>query len=161
MVPTNCGCTLSAIQVLMQVEQLEGKIVGLETSLEMIGEAEMRCLAVLNCATCRQRRFSMASITVVCATVTKWVRGVWLQQDMNNDVSLGNINLDRADAEMISRELKSLQLSHFIKVMTQLNSALCNARSVQMAECVDIVRAEVQQLQDCKQQVKGLSVSGQ
>ncbi|KAF1362620.1 hypothetical protein EJ07DRAFT_105158 [Lizonia empirigonia] len=102
MVSTNCVCTLSAIQVLMRVEQLENKVVGLETWMEVIGEAEMRCLAVLNCAACRQRRFSMASIAVVCSMVSEWVRGHGHRPDVTN-VSLGNINLDRADAEMISR----------------------------------------------------------
>ncbi|PSN67006.1 hypothetical protein BS50DRAFT_380229 [Corynespora cassiicola Philippines] len=153
----SCNCTLSAIQVLMRIEQLEGSAVGLETSLEVMEDAEVRCLAVLNCTACRQRRFSLASVTVVSATVIEWVQGAWLRGDINNGVSLGSFALDRADADMLSRELMSLQLSHFVKVMAQLDSALSTARSVQVAEYLDIVRAKTHELRSCKQQILGLS----
>ena len=69
----NCGCTLSALQVLMRIEQLGGTTVAFDTSLEVMEMAEERCLVVLHCAECRQRRFPLASITVIGAAIIEWV----------------------------------------------------------------------------------------
>ena len=157
---SNCNCTMAVIRVLMRIEQLEGVQVGLSTSLEVMEDAEVRCFAVLSCPICRQRRFSLASVTVISATVTEWVRRTWLGGSIDNDVLLGDIHLDRADAEMLSRELMTLQLSHFVRVMTRLETTLSAASSVHTVGYQDIVRSKLQELHDCKDQIHKLSLSG-
>jgi hypothetical protein len=147
--------------MMMQVEQLEGEVVGLGTSLELIEEAEQRCLAVLNCTTCRQRQFALASVIVVSATVVGWVRIAWLREDTNSGISLGSYKLDRDDAEMMAREIKSLQLSHFGQVMTKLELALSTSGSMHKTEYQVIIRTSMEQLRDCMQQVQRRSEAAQ
>ncbi|KAF1934432.1 uncharacterized protein M421DRAFT_121051 [Didymella exigua CBS 183.55] len=148
-----CNCSLSAVRVLMRIEQFEGVKVPLETLLEVMEDAEVRCCAVLNCTLCSQRRFSLASVTVVSAAVVEWVHGAWLEGGINHTVSLGDVRLDRTDAEMLGRQLMSLQLSHFVKVMARLEGTLSTSTTAHMAIYQDVVRAKMQELQDCKQQV--------
>ncbi|KAK7519260.1 uncharacterized protein IWZ02DRAFT_380251 [Phyllosticta citriasiana] len=166
----NCGCTLSALRVLMHIEQLEGTAVALETLLELMESAEVNCLTVLDCETCRQQRFPLASVTVLSACVIDWVRRGWLGEendntnDNNNDndkarISLGGYDLDPADAETLSRELIALRLSPFSKLMAVLSGALSSLRSAQMDACLEIVQANVQQLRECAQRIKTLSAS--
>ncbi|KAH9864483.1 hypothetical protein J1614_010417 [Plenodomus biglobosus] len=86
----------------------------------------------------------------------EWVRGAWFGGGIDHSVSLGDIRLDRTDAEMLSRELMSLQLSHFVKVMVRLEGTISTTRSAHMAGCQEVVRVKMQELQDCKQRVHRL-----
>ncbi|KAK7530962.1 uncharacterized protein J3D65DRAFT_607175 [Phyllosticta citribraziliensis] len=172
----NCGCTLSALRVLMHIEQLEGTAVALETLLELMESAEVNCLMVLDCETCRQQRFSLASVTVLSTCVIDWVRRGWLGEENDNTdndensatntnnidkarITLGSYDLDPADAETLSRELIALRLSPFSKLMALLNGALSSLRSGQTDAYLEIVQANVHQLRDCAQRIKTLSAA--
>ncbi|OJD31019.1 uncharacterized protein BKCO1_5300020 [Diplodia corticola] len=160
---TNCSCTLSALRVLMRVEQLEGSAVPLERSLELMESSEVGCMTVLNCERCRQHRFSLASVTVLSACIIEWVRRTWLGDDGSAcaaRISLGNYDLDPTDAEMLSRELMALQLSHFSKVMALLKAALGTLEAGGPAESfLDIVHANLQQLRDYTQRIRALAAA--
>jgi hypothetical protein len=154
--PINCSCTLSAVRVLMRIEQLvEETKVGLETYLQVMEDAENRCYTVLNCAACCQRRLSLASVTVVSATITEWVQGA--QQlaggSLSPSVSLGDKQLEGADADILTRELLRLQLDHFVKVLARLESTLSATRLAHTAAYQDVVRAKMEDLQECRRRV--------
>ncbi|KAF1934437.1 uncharacterized protein M421DRAFT_121091 [Didymella exigua CBS 183.55] len=163
MATNTCGCTLSVLHTLMRVEQFGTGTLDLPKSLELLEDAELRCRVLLNCATCRTRRFSLSSVTVVCITIVDWVRKEWFPDDLINGctdhiVSLGPYELDPADTEILSRELMSLQLSHFSDVVDLLQSALSNMKSIPTERCFSLVFAQLRQLQELARRNSLLSV---
>lgn len=158
-----CGCTLSVLHTLMRIEQFGTGTLDLPKSLELLEDAELRCRALVNCTTCRTRRFSLSSVTVVCITVVEWIRKDWIRGDLVNGctdhiVSLGPYDLDPADTKILSRELMSLQLSHFSDVMNLLQSTLSAMKSVPTDHCFDLVSAQLRQLQDLARRIRPVSV---
>lgn len=163
MATTTCGCTLSVLHTLLRVEQFGTGKLDLPKSLELLEDAELRCRALLDCATCRTRRFSLSSVTVVCITIVEWLRKEWFPGDLINGrtdhiVSLGPYNLDPADTIILSRELMSLQLSHFSDVMNLLHTALSTIKSVPTDRCLGLVSAQLRQLQELARRISLLSV---
>jgi len=162
MATTTCGCTLSVLHTLMRVEQFGTGPTDLPKSLELLEDAEVRCRALLDCNTCRTRRSSLSSVTVVCITIAEWVCKQWLPGDLikgstDHIFSLGPYDLDPADAEILSRELMSLQLSHFSDVMNMLQRALSTMKSVPTDRCFGLVSGQLRQLQELARRISLVS----
>ncbi|KAH7048231.1 hypothetical protein B0J12DRAFT_740967 [Macrophomina phaseolina] len=156
---TECGCALVALRALARLEQLEGTAVSLGMSLEVAERAEADCLTVLHCERCRQRRFALISATALSASVVDWLQRSWqldssVPERLPAHISLGDYQLEAADAEALSRELMALRLSYLSKVMGSLKAAITTLGAAQAEICLDVVHAKLQQLRDCTQAVK-------
>lgn len=160
---TDCSCGLVALRSLMRLEQLDGVAVPLDRSLELAERAEADCQALLQCETCRQQSFALFSVTALSACVVDWLRRSWRLDGCDDSVhhplqiSLGDYNLESADAEILGRELMALRLSNLVKVVASLETTVATLGTAQAGACLDVVQSNLQQLRDCVQRVRDIS----